>query len=387
MAGLDAEHGESAMNEQSPTPSYRRSALINVGISIAAVVVALLAIEGGLRLARAISTSNSGKVALHVLCDDCPYLYELNPDHPEISSQGFRDKEYPFSKTRGALRILMLGDSVTFGTFVPTGSTFTSRLEDRLNERFGNVEVINAGVSGYTPYNELHYYRSKLSSLRADVVVVAFVMNDVVDPYLHWNYTKEAIPNIQIEAVPNLEYHNDHVLPQLESMRSPSLLDRSPQYDLIRSRLTAVTIDLNENSYDYVSGQRWPTYITGEDTVSIKVLLDYDSPEWEWLRSTYDQLNTAVTDDGATLVILVLPLAYQLDEAYPYLPQVQLARYCRESSIPCLDVLTAFREHAGEKLFLGRDFGFNDIWHLTERGHQLVAEELEVFILEQGLLE
>ncbi len=363
-----------------------RGLLINLSVSIVAIVLALVALEVGLRLVRTLLRPNSQQAPLHILCDDCPFLYRLNPEHPEISSQGMRDREYAVPKPEHALRILALGDSVAYGPFVSPDDTFANRLEAGLLERYGQVDVINAGVSGYTPYNELHYYLSGLSAFQSDVVVVAFAMNDVADPEMHWNYTKEAISEIPIEAIPNLEYHRNHILPALGARQGSSPLTRSEQLDLIRSRLHGDSAASDEARYSYENGQRWPTYITGEDTISIKVLLDYDSREWQWLRSMYDQLNSAVTSDGATLVILLLPLAYQLEEDYPYMPQDLLRRYCEDSSILCLDVLPRFREQGSEKLFLGTRSGYDDIWHLTERGHQLVAEELEAFLVKHDLL-
>jgi lysophospholipase L1-like esterase len=56
-------------------------------------------------------------------------------------------------------------------------------------------------------------------------------------------------------------------------------------------------------------------------------------------------------------------------------------RYCQERSIRCLDLLPLFRARQTEGLYLN-----DDVWHLTERGHQLVAEELEEYLVRQELL-
>jgi hypothetical protein len=129
-----------------------------------------------------------------------------------------------------------------------------------------------------------------------------------------------------------------------------------------------------------------PKYITGEDTISIDVLLDRSSAEWKWLSGIYDQLNEAVSKDGAKLVILPFPLAYQLDPEYPFLPQKQILAFCEERSIPCLDLLPSFRQHRKEDLFLLDQEVFYDIWHLTEQGHERTAEELMRFLQEENLL-
>ena len=112
---------------------------------------------------------------------------------------------------------------------------------------------------------------------------------------------------------------------------------------LVRSAVSVKNITDQEASYTVIDGRRWPTYITGEDTISIEMLTDYDSPEWMWLRGMYDRLADEVASDGARLVIMVLPLAYQMDAEYPFLPQSLFARYCEERSLMCLDLLPAFQ--------------------------------------------
>ena len=117
------------------------------------------------------------------------------------------------------------------------------------------------------------------------------------------------------------------------------------------------------------------------------MLTDYDSPEWVWLRGMYDRLADEVASDGARLVIAVLPLAYQVDAGYPFLPQSLFARYCEERSLMCLDLLPAFRERGGAALFLGERLGYIDIWHLSERGHDVAAAELRAFLERHDLIE
>ena len=56
-------------------------AFINLLLVLIGVGVALLALELGLRLMR---DAPEEKIPLHVTCGDCPYLYELNPDHPDV---------------------------------------------------------------------------------------------------------------------------------------------------------------------------------------------------------------------------------------------------------------------------------------------------------------
>ena len=355
---------------------------INLLLALIGVGVALLVLELGLRITR---DSSEEKVPLHVTCGDCPYLYELNPDHPDVRDRNMR----PYSsaeRLRSTFNVIVLGDSVAYGVGLSFEDAFPQRIEDLLAAQYGHVSVLNSAVSGYTPYNQIQQYVSRDRDVPVDLVIVAFAMNDIVDPELHWNYTEDAIENISPEAYPNLRYHEEHVAPILESRRRERDQGSTELGRLVRSAIDVTNISDQDASYTVVDGRRWPTYVTGEDTISIEVLTDYNSPEWVWLRGMYDRLADEVASDGAQLVIAVLPLAYQMDAGYPFLPQSLFDRYCEERSLLCLDLLPAFRERGGEPLFLGEQLGYIDIWHLSDRGHAVVAGEFRTFLEQHDLI-
>ncbi len=351
-------------------------AFINLLLVLIGVGVALLALELGLRLTR---DSPNEEVPLHVTCGGCPYLYELNPDHPDVRDRDMR-AEHSAERLWSTFNVMVLGDSVAYGVGVPYEYAFPQQLEDMLASQYDDVTVLNSAVSGYTPYNQLQQYVSRDREIPVDLVVVAFAMNDIVDPELHWNYTEDAIESIPPEAYPNLRYHEEHVAPILEARRKEREQGSTELGRLVRSAMNVTNITDQEASYTVVDGRRWPTYVTGEDNISIETLTDYDSPEWAWLRGMYDRLADEVASDGARLLIAVLPLAYQMDAEYPFLPQSLFDRYCEERSLPCLDLLPAFRERGGDALFLGERLGYVDIWHLSDRGHDVVAGELRAFL-------
>ena len=355
---------------------------INLLLALIGVGVALLVLELGLRITR---DSSEEKVPLHVTCGDCPYLYELNPDHPDVRDRNMRP-EPSAERLRSTFNVIVLGDSVAYGVGLSFEDAFPQRIEDLLAAQYGHVSVLNSAVSGYTPYNQIQQYVSRDRDVPVDLVIVAFAMNDIVDPELHWNYTEDAIENIPPEAYPNLRYHEEHVAPILESRRRERDQGSTELGRLVRSAIDVTNISDQDASYTVVDGRRWPTYVTGEDTISIEALTDYDSPEWVWLRNMYDRLADEVASDGAQLVIAVLPLAYQMDAGYPFLPQSLFDRYCEERSLLCLDLLPAFRERGGEPLFLGEQLGYIDIWHLSDRGHAVVAGEFRTFLEQHDLI-
>lgn len=347
-------------------------------LSVGAIALCLGTLEGGLQVHQARQRAKEralyqgGGPPLHVVVDS-PVLYGLNPAHPEISAQGLRDDEVATPKPPNVWRILLLGDSIAYGMLVPREEAFPDRVERQLNAWSGPVEVVNSGVSGYTPYNQLQYYLAHGRAFDPDLVVVAFCMNDVANPRLHWGYTGDVIRNIPDAAIPNKEYDL-----AVQRQRS-SLLKRAALYESLEWRMRALFARgagggaVGAGNVDGV-----PVYITGEDRLSIHVLLDAATPEWRWLTTTYAQLHDAVVADGAEFVAVMFPVAYQLDPDYPYLPQENLAQFFRGRAIEHIDLLPHFREHRAQGLFFENADGSVDSWHLSPRGHELTSELMSV---------
>jgi hypothetical protein len=99
-----------------------------------------------------------------------------------INARGLRaDRDYPYEKPAGVKRIVCIGDSFTAGYEVKIEDCFTSVLERELVERGHRVEVLNAGVSGYSNAEACLYLERELLKYEPDVVVLSFFFNDLVD--------------------------------------------------------------------------------------------------------------------------------------------------------------------------------------------------------------
>lgn len=98
-----------------------------------------------------------------------------------INSLGFRDdREYAVEKVPGTFRIIVLGDSVTFGHGTLSSTTYPFLLEQRLKQWRPAVkwEVWNLGVPGYNTSQELAYLREVGERYQPDLVIVGFYPND-----------------------------------------------------------------------------------------------------------------------------------------------------------------------------------------------------------------
>jgi lysophospholipase L1-like esterase len=111
----------------------------------------------------------------------------------QYNSLGFRDFEHSREKPAGVYRILVLGDSFTFGAGADLSNTYPRLLEQRLNERAATpngagvpliVEVVNFGIPRYWTEPERLLLEREGLAFAPDLVVVGFVPNDVVDTFL-----------------------------------------------------------------------------------------------------------------------------------------------------------------------------------------------------------
>src|SRR6266567_4419734 len=95
---------------------------------------------------------------------------------------GLRDRERSMEPSQGTVRILALGDSVTFGLGVAEEDAYPRMTETLLNSRTDGrppVEVLNFGIPGYNTVQELAQLRELGLAFHPQLVVVGFLYNDV----------------------------------------------------------------------------------------------------------------------------------------------------------------------------------------------------------------
>src|SRR5262249_22825023 len=92
------------------------------------------------------------------------------------NSEGVRgQREYANPKPPGITRILIFGDSFTFGDEVADDETCAARLEQMLP----GTEVVNLGVHGYGHDQMLLYLEEVGARYQPDVVLLGFVYLDM----------------------------------------------------------------------------------------------------------------------------------------------------------------------------------------------------------------
>jgi len=100
----------------------------------------------------------------------------------KTNSLGLRDVERAIPKPADVYRIVVLGDSITFGWGVPFEHTFCQVLERKLNEKppipGKRFEVVNTGVGNSNTSMEVKYFEAEGYKLEPDLVLLAWFIND-----------------------------------------------------------------------------------------------------------------------------------------------------------------------------------------------------------------
>ena len=119
----------------------------------------------------------------------CSYI--LKPDqevrrffvHTHINHYGMRSDEVTVPHKAGTLRLLFVGDSLTYGTTqVDQQKIFTELLHRDLSDIVHQpVEVLNASAGAWAPDNELSYIRSR-GIFQSDLVLLVLNDGDLTQP-------------------------------------------------------------------------------------------------------------------------------------------------------------------------------------------------------------
>ena len=96
----------------------------------------------------------------------------------KINSVGVRDNEWPVTPPEG-LRILMLGDSATFGVSIPFEKTFPRLIQNALKKNEVSAHVYSAGAPGWNISDQLNFLTFHWDRIRPQRVFLLVVQNDL----------------------------------------------------------------------------------------------------------------------------------------------------------------------------------------------------------------
>lgn len=166
------------------TGGHWRKRLLAAGV---AVLLALLALEGGVRLYHGAPMAERLPIlrieanehrGWAMVAGETHYTYK----HPvRINALGLRSPEVT-AKVAGERRVLALGDSLIYGQGVSDEHTLPTQLQELLNqEGEGLWTVVNGGHRAYDVNQELGLLEELGPSIDPDVVVLFWFWNDVYE--------------------------------------------------------------------------------------------------------------------------------------------------------------------------------------------------------------
>jgi hypothetical protein len=307
-----------------------------------------------------------------------------------INAQGVRDDRDIGPKPPGERRIVVLGDSLVLSVQVDVRQTFCRLLEDRLNRAESarpdgsrvRYRVINAGVQGYGPVEELLFYREIARAFQPDVVIeTIFVGNDAEDAAASAGRLTRGAATSSAASAPV-----SAAVPSSIVDRMRRIVRRSIVLQVLRLRVVSVT--------DRLSNWRSPP------EPPLQSYAARPAPQIaDGLRISRECVEAIASDAaaaGAQTMVLLMPARFQVDDAdYGHLKAAVAGaggtllrdgatdRFNQALStlpIPRLDVLPALRA-----ALPGPDLFFQQTVHLTPRGHEIVAAALDAFLRRQGL--
>jgi lysophospholipase L1-like esterase len=262
------------------------------------------------------------------------------------NSLGFRDVEHAWEKPEGVFRILALGDSFTYGAGVSLEETYARRLEAMLNARGGahpRVEVINAGVYRYFPEAERILLERYGVNFSPDLVIVAFLPNDVVD-------TRLGLDAIKINESGQLVTREGAGAGRLKTF----LYTNSHVFRIAYNRFAASR---------FGGGQNLPF----DEVYSPDGMFKQD---WEAVEAEYERIVRVADSVKARVVLAHIPQRGPWDERHTY-PSVRLGAWSGRSGVRFVDVLPAMKEASGDRsLYYPAD------GHCRPAGHEVIAEVL-----------
>lgn len=158
--------------------------------------------------------------------------------HIESNSKGLREDEFNKTPPEDTYRILVVGDSFTFGWGLKRSDRYTELLEKRLNKDYSQkYQIVNAGIPGWGLKDYYKFIEHRGLDYNPDMIVVGLVGNDFISHKMHTQITKKAEKQIEkkhnVNRLSEIKYHeliSDEVLDRLQSYRENKTNKESDTY-------------------------------------------------------------------------------------------------------------------------------------------------------------
>lgn len=259
-------------------------------------------------------------------------------------------------------RLLVLGDSQTFGLGVSEGETFC----DRLRAAAPQLEVVNAGSNGYGTRESLAVLHHFGAAWRPDAALLVFFWNDLEDNVKH------PLPEFELDGQSRVS-RVDTYPADFDPLALRAAIQAVPQ--------GASGLRLPKFFKEGLRGLRYRWFGIKRRSIRDREQLDQ---AWAVAARLLAVMKARADELDCRLVVASLPDHNQVDpeavirniEPLHFEIQERLFAECAALGIETIDLRPALRaafEAGGAPLYYYADR------HLTPRGHAVVAEALAPF--------
>ena len=303
----------------------------------------------------------------------------------KINAEGFRDDEIA-PKEQFDLRILMLGDSMTWGYGVEKEETFSEVLQQKLKAKGINADVINAGATSYSPTLEYLLLKNKGLSYQPDIVILNLDMSDIQDDY---NYNQE-----------RAEFDQDGNIVRVSGIKGQTTFLFKLRNKMQINRFIADKVSLIDSRF--ATKKETQNTIPQGDPKTDRYAILRDMPvqdeveHWDRTFHYISLINELCKENNITFILNLYPYAVQIspdewslgrhlfgfspDTVYSDAPQQKLKKYAEKNDIIYVEMLEPFQESSIFPLYFPYD------GHINREGHKLAANVLFSALVEDGII-
>jgi len=359
-----------------------RRLLAHLGILVVSVCATLTLLEIGIRIVKPQDLEFWDSQSIRRILGTTPHFVENIPHgHANfigvpvtINSYGLRGGEISTPKPPNTVRIVVVGDSITFGYGIPVESTYVKVLEKRLNNNAPgktHYEVLNGGTIGGSLSDYYHFLSQKTEVLQPDMILVGLALNDIL-VYSESGSISE----------PGAQWQGRRFRWTRQFNRF--LLRHSQLYLFCYARLKSAM---------YASGILDVSKVRGLDFVTLTPPSAYQKEAWESSLRMLAKIVAFCRGRGYRVGGVVFPMQMQLspeelqlyhdkyhlrlgDGALSGEPQQRLREFAAITGVTIVDLLPVYRVYHPAELYLRNAMIPSDPSHPSVKGNQIAADEI-----------
>jgi len=337
-----------------------KAALKNTVLLIVSIFFAFLFLEGLARYIIKAWPFEQPTITYNLTSKDKNLRWRFGPGSG-LNSLGLRNREIG-RKRANSFRILYLGDSLVWSGETSSGALYTQTIESNLNEALGyrntRIEVINAGIPGYTTYQEVEFLKQYGLDMQPDLVILGFVFND-----LYYKYLSKPTKNNILGREPEVQLNRFNTDTRLGAVFARSYVAHRVYYAL-------------ENILKKLRGYPYFPFEYRTD-----FCLAWKKHGWKHAKRLIKECKDLLEERKIKLILVMYPMRDQVDDRYLEIdadyvlyPQKRVKEICSAYDIHYFDLTIAIHSNGGIQLY-------RDYLHFNEKGNDIVAAVITDYLI------